>query len=357
MIDMRELSSGHIKLACLAIGGILLLASLLWLFSVESAAAARVAAVDAIGGPILDLEQVRSESREHSEGALVRASGVPVVIEPAQDRQFGIAANALVLERHVEMLQWRELDALGVPTYVREWVDHPVDSGNFAKPQRHQNPGAFPFVAKRFRSPRVELGGVPLVYTIVDAVPGSQQLATDVSALPANLAASFRLHDGALYTSRNPEAPGLGDIRVSWTVVWPRLLTVIGRMDEGAIAASPKLPVPGYLVLIDNMGIDGALPGLPNMPPSPWLQRILALLLGLAGALLGLYGLRGRLELPLAAGVAVVVAALVGVSAWLVVRPWMTLALVAIAAAVVLLLAYFLRRSGFTFLSATRRPD
>lgn len=355
MIDLNEVSSQHIKLACLAAGAILLLTGLLWLFGVESGVAARVSAVDALGGPMHDLAEIKADDPEDAEGALVRVSGVPEVVKQPRDPQFGIAADeALVLERHVEMLQWRELNALGAPTYIREWVDHPVDSSEFVEPRRHQNPGAFPFAAKRFRAPKVELGGVPVVYTIVDAVPGTQSLLPDVSALPANLAASFRLHDGALYTSRNPEAPQLGDIRVSWTVVPPRLLTVIGRMDEGAIAASPTLPVPGFLVLIDDMDLDAALPGLPNNPAAPWWQRLVAVALAVVGVTLLCFGLRRRLEFDLILGAALATLGLVAALAWLAARPWLALGLCALAAIGIVLMAFCLRRTGYRVSSAIR---
>lgn len=302
--------------ACAGVGALLVLLGLYWIYSVESAQRARVAALDAIGGPVVELSLAGIAGAD-AEDALVRVSGAPVVAQPLRDAQFGVVAASPVLQRHVEMLQWREVDTgMGPPRYVREWVSHPIDSSRFANPERHVNPGSFPIPALRFTAADVRIDGVKLGAEIVDAIPGSVPLPPTYTTLPANLTASFQLHDGALYSGHDPRSPTLGDLRVSWHTVPSRVLTVLGLLRDGVLSAAPGLPAPGFIVLVDDVDLNGALPGLPNAPRGIWWQRLLALALTWVGAMLARFGLHHRRDTLVAAALAVAPLALMGAVIW-----------------------------------------
>ncbi|GAB3781896.1 TMEM43 family protein [Dyella agri] len=235
------------------------------------------------GGGVIDLGH-SLEPQDGLQGHMVRISGTPRVVEAPYDTDFNQQAATPVLERHVRMFQWRELRIGGTTTYELDWADTPQDSSRFAQPQGHANPGSFPIAGKRFDAGSVELGGYKLDAALVHALPDSEPVAPVAKALPANLAASFSLQDGALVTSANPGNPRLGDLQVSWSAVPLQEVTVIARVDGDRLVAVPNaVDGDGYEV---NVGDSTLLDMRPDMAAEPaliWPRRILAVLLATLG--------------------------------------------------------------------------
>ena len=283
----------------LILGALLVLLGLVVLVTAEMARRDGVRDVDAMGGAIVALQT--GTAADIVEGRLVRVSGVPAMDTPAKDEQFGITADTPLLVRKVEMQQWRELKSPGGDvTYVRNWFDHPINSERFLQPERHENP-RFPFAGKSFEGKGIRLGGLLLSHELLRAFPGSEQVAPDFSTMPSNLTASFRLADNVLWSSVNPQSPQLGDLRVSWSKLPLREMTVLARVVDGGLQAAPHLPTPGYVVMIGDVPLDTLMPGLPALPHNTWIWRVLALLLAAVGAWLGLSGRAGRAVDPLLA--------------------------------------------------------
>ncbi len=304
-----------------------------------------VRAFDAIGGQII------SVGTEHDllglDGRLVRVSGPLSIDRPARDLQFGVVVATPLLTRTVEMQQWRELrDARGNVTYVRNWYDHPIDSSRFKQSARHRNP-PFPFGSRSFKGGTLEIGGLVLGPEIAAQLPGQVPVAPDFSTLPANLTASFRLDDGKLWSNTHPGSPQLGDLRLSWTKQPLREMSILAQVEHRVLAPAPHLPAPGYVVMVGDVPLDTMLPGLPRMPTTTWLWRILGLALGIAGAWLALAGWQRRppfvpLALAMGAFPVALAAAVVWMGArWLASGLWLALALIAAA-----LVVWILRRTS-----------
>ncbi|WP_062535845.1 TMEM43 family protein [Mizugakiibacter sediminis] len=312
-------------------GCVLLALALLLLAATERGARARAAAEDAIGGAVL----TDAEPGPGAEGGLVLVGGTPEVVSLATDLQFAVTAKAPVLLRKVEMFQWRELAYGGAPpSYELDWVDHPVDSAHFARPAGHENPGAFPFAAARFVAPSVRLGGFALSEALLQAIPGYEPYAPGFSQLPPNLAASFQAVDGALVTSADPAAPRLGDLRVSWAVVPLQPITVIARVQNGALVPAVGSDGEAHArVQLGERSLTDMLPSLPDAPRYAWARRALALLLAWGGAMLLLGGGRrgGRDEIAALLLAAVPLAAVAG-ALWLGTRDAIAVALFVLAA-------------------------
>jgi hypothetical protein len=164
-------------------------------------------------------------------GSMVLVSGTPEVIAAPRDDDFNLSVPAPVLERKVEMFQWREVRLGSDVHYELDWSGELQDTGKFEQPRGHANPRAFPLESRRFVAGRVRVGGFALGPVLVDALPGSTPVAPDPSRLPANLAASFSLYHGYLTTSADPSSPRLGDVRVSWQAVPLQPVTVFARLD------------------------------------------------------------------------------------------------------------------------------
>ncbi|WP_254426863.1 TMEM43 family protein [Rhodanobacter sp. C06] len=235
------------------------------------------------GGGVVDLGH-SMEPQDGLQGRMVRISGTPRVVEAPYDSDFNQQAATPVLARHVRMFQWRELRLGSNVTYELDWADKPQDSSRFAQPQGHANPGPFPIASKRFDAGNVELGGYKLDAALVHALPDSEPVAPVVKALPANLAASFSLQDGALVTSANPGNPRLGDLQVSWSAVPLQEVTVIARVDGDHLVAVPNaVDGDGYEVNVGDSTLLDMRPDIAAQPVLIWPRRILAVLLAVLG--------------------------------------------------------------------------
>jgi hypothetical protein len=236
------------------------------------------------GGEVINLGQAASpQAGQH--GYMARIVGTPRVVEPPHDPDFNQRGDSPLLTRHVEMFQWREIRIGDSVHYELDWVDRPLDASQYRAPAGHQNPGAFPIQTKEFDAGLVQLNGFRLAPKLVRALPGSAQLEPDATQLPANLAASFSLHQGHLLTSAHPGDPRLGDLRVSWEEVPLQQMTIIARIDGDQL--TPALDAPdgkGYDVEIGDVSMQDIFPDMPVAPTFVTGGRLLAILLATLGA-------------------------------------------------------------------------
>lgn len=323
--------------ALLAAGALLVLAGVALAALTEHGLASFQDAARRHGGQILDLGADAQPSGAY-QGYMVRVSGPLRVVEAPLDVQFNQQASTPVLSRHVEMFQWHEIRAGGPPIYEQDWEDHPVDSSRFES--GHGNPGTFPLHSRQFDAGRVSVGAFVLSPQIQQALPGSQAVAPDPRRLPANLAASFSLHHGALVTSAHPGHPRLGDLRVSWSAVPTGIVTVVARLDGNRLLpAAGTADGKGFDVEVGDRPLLAIYPDLPVPPEFVWPRRLLAFALVVLG--IGLLLVRQRVArasyLALASGVALV-CAVCGVL-WLgqgagMAAPWLAVAVAGTVAAV-----------------------
>lgn len=281
-------------------------------------------------------------------GSMVLVSGTPEVVEAPRDPEFNLSVAAPVLERHVEMFQWREVRLGADVHYELDWSEQLHDADTFRQPHGHANPKTMPLKSERFDAGMVRVGGFALGPLLVHALPGSQAVAPDPSRLPANLAASFSLYHDYLTTSADPGSPRLGDIRVSWQAVPLQPVTVLARLDgDRLVRASKADDGQGYQVQVGLRSLSDVLPDVPEPPEFTMARRGGAILLAALGAFLLLWERRRRVTDPLLA-LAVGLTAIGAVSCaswlggdWAPVLDWL-----AVTAAGVLVVALLHRRTG-----------
>ena len=183
--------------------------------------------------------------------------GVPEPDKAVRDRDFGVQARHLGLERRVEMLQWRSTPQ----GYVRAWAEEPVDSRGFAP--GHDNP-PFPLQGRRWMAASITLDDKPLAPEVVARLGEWQEFRPSFSALPGNLAATFQPEGDGLGSAENPLDPQVGDLRIHWReLVLPPLQ---GRvvLERGAWRLAP---VPATAPLPDAR----TAPDTPSPSRLPWL--------------------------------------------------------------------------------------
>ena len=252
-------------------------------------------------------------------GSMVLVSGLPEVIEAPRDGDFNLTVAAPVLERRVEMFQWREVRFGSNVHYELDWSDRLQDTAAFRQPRGHANPKAFPLESQRFVAGKVRVGGFELGPVLVDALPGTEPVAPDPARLPANLAASFSLYHEYLTTSADPGSPRLGDVRVSWHSVPVQPVTILARLDgDRLVRASQADDGQGYQVQVGVRSLGEVLPDVPDPPEFTVARRLGAVLLAALGAFLLLWDRRRRIgDVALAAAVGVTAIGAVSCASWL----------------------------------------
>lgn len=243
-------------------------------------------------------------------GAMVLASGTPQLSEPPLDDEFNLRVATPVLDRRVEMFQWREVHIGQDVHYELDWSDQLQDASRFAQPRGHANPPAFPLPSRRFVAGAVRVGGFELGPALVQALPGARPVTPEPARLPPNLAASFSLYHDYLTTSADPGSPQLGDIRVSWQALPLQPVTVLARLDgDRLVPATQADDGQGYQVQVGERSLSDVLPDVPEPPEATAARRVAAILLAALGSFLLLWERRRRVAdalLALAMGVTAV---------------------------------------------------
>ena len=190
------------------------------------------------------------------EGKVVHVSGMATTDEILQDGLLPIAANAISLVREVQMYQWLEesksetkkkvggsTDTVTTYSYTKDWVSHPVDSSRFQE-AGHQNPPEFPLQDETIYASLVSFGARRLSESQVAGIGGASALHASSSLSSSNAEAvvsalpGYRGHliaNGFYFTQANvtnlPSAPSVGDVRVTFEVVKPHVVSVVAKQS------------------------------------------------------------------------------------------------------------------------------
>ncbi|MBA6414353.1 TMEM43 family protein [Parahaliea sp. F7430] len=301
-----------------------------------------------------------------NEGKLVYFTASANPEKTLSDELFGISSEALVLRRQVEMYQWKEEvrskteKELGggsktVKTYHynKTWSSQHIDSGRFKQSSEYQNPASMPYKSAT-------------QYAVVTAgdyrIPNSMlsQLASNSPLYPKDdieLADGFVRYGEGLYRG-NPEAPKIGDIRVTFWQVEPGAISAIAQQVGNTL--QPYTARSGTSVEILKAGTHSAdqlfQQAHSENSTLSWILRAVGLAmmfigltamlkpLSVLGDVVPLIGNIIGMGSALVAGLVTVVLGMLTIAiAWISVRPLLAIGLIAIAGAAVYLL--FQRRS------------
>ncbi|NOY23416.1 MAG: hypothetical protein GXO70_07890 [Acidobacteria bacterium] len=181
----------------------------------------------------------------NNEGKLVHVSGKADTEDTVTDPVFEISKKALKLVRNVEMYQWKETThketkkklgggkkTVTTYTYGREWSTKIINSSHFKHPDGHRNPTAMPYKSETFFAGKVTLGAFTLPREMVNRIGGGEPLSITPGDVPLPISALAQAYNGEFFVGGNPEAPEVGDARVSFTVVSPTNVSVIARQVD-----------------------------------------------------------------------------------------------------------------------------
>jgi len=201
------------------------------------------------------------------EGKLVHVSG-PVSTEGAlTDPDLGVEAQGVKLVRQVEMYQWKEEEksekkkklgggeeTVTTYTYSKNWSSDALDSSSFQEPGGHENPGSFPIQASTVVADPVEVGAFTLSAEQVGQLNEGEPLPVTEAMLanvPEPLSSQVQVSGGRFYMGEDPAAPQVGDVRISFEVVKPATVSLVG-VQTGQTFAPYQAQAGDTILLVDE---------------------------------------------------------------------------------------------------------
>jgi hypothetical protein len=192
-------------------------------------------------------------------GKFVHLTGEATTEEILEDADFGVAVNAIRLERKVEMFQWKEdvtsttrkklgggTETIKKYTYEKKWSDRAISSSNFRDPG-HDNPGALPFDGFVKTAEDVRLGEYQLPANLIGMIHQNESLSVSLDDVPDDWRAVVRPegsngfyvpHDRTRTQHFNANAqppiasgPEIGDVRISYEVTRPAMVSVMSQQE------------------------------------------------------------------------------------------------------------------------------
>lgn len=176
-----------------------------------------------------------------NEGKLIHVTGPAVVREVLTDPEFGVSAEGAQLTRTVQMYQWYEKvserettkDDGGTTTvkeydYATRWSTNWIDSSTFRGAEPKRNPPSMPYANESWQAHDVTVGAFRLNLVQIRRVGEPEDL--DVTAIrdhPKVRDGTLKIANGEFYIGRDPAAPEVGDMRISYSVRRPGAVSIL----------------------------------------------------------------------------------------------------------------------------------
>ena len=243
------------------------------------------------------VEAAAGEVDPSQEGKLVHVVGEATTQDVLSDGEYGVSATAIRLAREVEMYQWVEdsetheekklggkIERTTTYSYRKAWMARPVSSDGFKEQQGHVNPPARRELGtKRQFAKNVTLGVRKLNDKQIGEIGGEEKLLVKYQPVTTN---EFFEISGTV-----PE-PRVGDIRVTYSVVKPHVVTVVaaqlGSTFMAYTAKSTKKQISHVM--------DGAIDAEGVFAAAERGNTILTWFLRLAGFLMMFFGVKAVLN-------------------------------------------------------------
>ncbi len=281
----------------LLVGIILFLVAFPLLFWNEGRAVKRYKTLKEGGGAVVSVASDRVDPG--NTGRLIHTTGKADTGAQLTDPVFGVSANALKLNRVVEMYQWTETsqsktqkklgggtDTVKTYSYSKTWSDTPISSADFKDPSEHQNPGSIPFESSELIADEVTLGAYLLSASLVGKIQTFESLPLGSDTpLPQQLEGKAKLHDSGFYIGAAPESPQVGDMRVKFKVVKPTEVSVIAKQVDRTF--EPYATKAGGTIELLQTGVHTAAAMIQEAQDSnkmlTWIVRLIGFILMFVG--------------------------------------------------------------------------
>jgi hypothetical protein len=202
-------------------------------------------ALDETSGILVSLQTPAVEPSNN--GKPVYVTGDAATVEVLADKSFGVSANAIRLRRTVEIYQWKEEQKTETTknlggsstkhttyTYTKVWSDHLKSSASFKKSEDHANPAQVAYSTQDFWANEVKLGAFYLPRSLMEKLTNFERLPMEPSfteKMPAPLRSQAQVLGDWCYLG-NPQAPGIGDLRVKFEIIRPGTMSIVARQVQ-----------------------------------------------------------------------------------------------------------------------------
>lgn len=225
------------------IGFLLVLGMIFLLFWNEGRAVQTAQSLAEGAGAVVDVSADAIDPA--NEGRLVHTSGTVASDETLTDPDFGITATGVSLIRRAEMYQWKEEsrsetkknlggseETVTTYTYSRGWDDSRQDSSNFKQPDGHQNP-EMRWQDRTFALSQASMGAWRLDTQTLSRIGGEEALPL-TPADGQKVGQTFgwsgaKIVQSRIYIGRDPNAPQVGDQRISYELVKLGPISVVAQ--------------------------------------------------------------------------------------------------------------------------------
>ncbi len=182
-----------------------------------------------------------------NEGKLVHMTVEATTDETLADREFGISAKALELQRSVEMYQWKEhaesktrtkigggQETVKTYTFEKVWTADLIKSSEFHErgPSEYKNPGVKAVPDRDLKAKVVKFGAFELSPSLVAKIGGKKQLPVTTemqSKLPEEAKKKYKIEEGLYYLGEDPASPKVGDLRIRFEVIEPTRVSIVSQ--------------------------------------------------------------------------------------------------------------------------------
>lgn len=171
------------------------------------------------------------------EGQLVHVAGaltVPVTLSDPDFPAVSAPTGAVRLRRLAQTYLWQETSSRGgMYGYRQVWSDQAIDSSRFHQSGGPVNP-APRYPGHEFSATEATLGAYRLSDSLLRELGGAEAvLPTD---LPGSDRAGIWLVGNMFYVGRNPQAPEIGDQRLTWDMTRANTVSVVARQRDAGFA-------------------------------------------------------------------------------------------------------------------------
>lgn len=171
-------------------------------------------------------------------------NGVATTSDVLRDPLLAVSQQAIKLVRNVEMYQWQEqLEKRAEKnhySYSLIWSKQLIKSSQFKDPRRHQNPLQMPLRSQTWQAKKVKVGDFYLPEGFIDKMQGFTILdlaQLDLNPLQQKLNKTVQHAEYRIYIGKNPQAPEVGDLKVTISEILPQTVSVIAQQVGNTIQA------------------------------------------------------------------------------------------------------------------------
>jgi hypothetical protein len=363
---------GRIRDALLGfiVGPVLLIVAVILIFWNESHSVRVIKSLKEGAAKVVEAD----EFDDDNDGELVHVTGNTASDQTLRDPVFGVATMGIRLNRNVQVYAWTEKESSSTSTgvsgtkttkktytYEKKWVTSLPNSNHFKQSEGHENPTGLKYKSASFQADKVALGEYTLDPELVGKLTNEKTVPLDKDSL--KLPNGAQVSGDTIYIGADAENnPAVGDLRITEKVVPTGPVSVVAGQGPKERLAAFETKAGESIGLIEP-GTKTAAQMFATAQAAnrtfTWVARLGGLLLLLFGFLLFLSPLSTMSSIvPFLGGIfeagiflvsllaAIAVWALLVALAWMVVRPLIGGAMLALAIGGIVLLIHHIRKGA-----------